>query len=70
MLSEVLERSCGNESRAFIMSAKRYTDGCRLDAFRTGMLSDRYIATLSDYRMSDVVFPTASVNGIRELPRS
>lgn len=48
---------------AFIMS-QWYADGCRLDAFRTGMLSDRNIATLYGYHTSeDMLFPTAGVNG-------
>lgn len=40
---------------AFIMPAKRCTDGCRLDAFRTGTLADKHIATLSGYRTSVAV---------------
>lgn len=48
---------------AFIMPAKWYTGGWGLDAFRAGMLADRHIAMLSDYRTSEAVFPTASVNG-------
>lgn len=48
---------------AFIIPAKWYTGGWGLDAFRAGMLADRHIAMLSDYRTSETVFPTASVNG-------
>lgn len=48
---------------AFIIPAKWYTGGWGLDAFRAGMLADRHIAMLSDYRASESVFPTASVNG-------
>lgn len=48
---------------AFIIPAKWYTGGWGLDAFRAEMLADRHIAMLSDYRASESVFPTASVNG-------
>lgn len=47
----------------FIMPAKWYTGGWNLDDLRKGMLSDRHIIRLSDYRVSGDVFPNAEVNG-------